>query len=65
MCLKVSKYNFVQKVPAGPLIAASAMSAPAAISACKLSFPSHEKEEMSSNDDIINSRLRDTTGFLE
>ncbi|XP_060586075.1 solute carrier family 28 member 3-like [Ruditapes philippinarum] len=34
-------------IPAAPLIAASAMSAPAALAACKLCFPSHNGEEVS------------------
>lgn len=47
-------------VPAAPLVAASAMSAPAALAAAKLVFPSHDKEEIPvpRNDDGENIRSK-------
>jgi hypothetical protein len=43
---KVTTFIRQNQIPAAPLIAASAMSAPAALAACKLCFPSHNGEEV-------------------
>lgn len=48
-----------RQVPAAPLVAASAMSAPAALAAAKLAFPSHDQEEApvpTDSDKTVNRR---------
>ncbi|XP_052230287.1 solute carrier family 28 member 3-like [Dreissena polymorpha] len=52
-------------VPAAPLIAASTMSAPAALAASKLSFPSHSGEEVPVSTGNEDERLTKRTLLLE
>jgi len=55
---------FIQ-VPAGPLVAASAMSAPAALMASKLSFPSHDGEQVPLSQDEHGRKDREQPKFLQ
>lgn len=57
-------YPFIIQVPAAPLVAASAMSAPAALAAAKLVFPSYDEEEVPKPSDEDKQEIGENASFL-